>query len=357
MRDVTMHNQFMHRAYLQACLGRGLCAPNPSVGAVLVYQDKIISEAWHQGVGQAHAEQRVLDKAKDLPASATLYVTLEPCNHWGRTPPCVKAIIEAGIKRVFYGYADPNPLVAANDTPAQLRAHGIEVIHYPLALIEDFYQSYRYWTRTRKPVVTVKMALSLDGKIAGKEGKPVHLSNEICHQFTHEKRRITDRILTTAQTVIQDNPAFTARLGGMEQKKAVAIIDSSLKMPATASILKKASHCYIYHNKQIPVTTPYAGCHYHAVSATDEGLDLKAIIEDLGAQGAHDIWVEAGGRLFTALHQAGLVQRTWLYLVPQILGRHATEAFHDTQLFSKPYQLDWQACGDNMIACFDWNNW
>ena len=151
-----MHNKFLLAALEQAKKGRGSCAPNPSVGAVAVQNGKIISQSWHKGAGCLHAEQSLL---KDLPSGMndlTLYVTLEPCNHWGRTPPCTKAIIEHGIKKVVYAFSDPNPLVAKNNTPEVLRQHGIECIYFPLPTIDEYYQSYHYWTRSGKPYVTTR---------------------------------------------------------------------------------------------------------------------------------------------------------------------------------------------------------
>ena len=183
----SMHKEYLLSALEQAKLGRGICAPNPSVGAVAVCQDQILAKAWHPGAGQPHAEQVLLSRMPPLCQDVTLYVTLEPCNHWGRTPPCVDAIIAYGIKRVVYAYADPNPVVSTNNTPKILADHGIEVIHYPLAEIDAFYQSYTHWLATRKPWVTVKIAQSLDGHIAGPKGTRISISNSKCAQFTQKK--------------------------------------------------------------------------------------------------------------------------------------------------------------------------
>lgn len=352
-----MHNKFMQKALEQAYLGRGLCAPNPSVGAVLVHNHQIISEAYHQGAGKAHAEQLVFDQLKSQIPDATLYVTLEPCNHWGKTPPCVNAIIEAGIKRVVYAYADPNPVVAANNTPELLKKQGIEVIFYPLPEIDAFYQSYRYWIKTKRPWVTVKIAQTLDGKIAGPRGARIQLSNAHCEAFTHENRLKTDKILTTAQTVIQDNPAFTARVAGSEHAKDIGIIDSKLRLDQRFQLFEKASACTLYYDEKVMVQRKIDACRYEAIPSDKTGLDLSAIIANIGEQGVHDLWVEAGGRLFTALHDLGLVQRTYLYLVPEVLGPDATSCYHTRQKFAKEGVLvRWLSAGDNMIACFDWVN-
>jgi diaminohydroxyphosphoribosylaminopyrimidine deaminase/5-amino-6-(5-phosphoribosylamino)uracil reductase len=355
-----MHKQFMMAALKQAHLGRGNCAPNPSVGAVLVHQDKIISSAYHQGVGTAHAEhiviQQVIIQSKNTWqfTEASLYVTLEPCNHWGRTPPCVAAIINAGIKRVIYGFRDPNPLVASNKTPEQLIQAGIEVIHLPLLEIDMFYQSYDYWTHYKKPFVTAKMAHSLDGKIAGIDGIRWQLSNEQCAEFTHQQRLATDVILTSARTIINDKASFTARVAEQIKPKVLAIIDTNLSLAIDTSALALARHCHIYHDKQVSVIRPHDNCSYHKIPTKNKQLDLCAIIKHLGHMGKHDVWVEAGGHLFSALHEQDLVQRTYLYIVPTILGTQATSVYQEKNFFSRPHTIVWQPQADNMIACLNW---
>ena len=211
-----MHKEYLLSALEQAKLGRGLCAPNPSVGAIAVQHDKIIAKAWHPGAGLPHAEQILLTRMPPSCQDVTLYVTLEPCNHWGRTPPCVDAIIAHKIKRVVYAYADPNPVVSVNNSPKILAEHGIEVLHFPLPEIDRFYQSYHHWLLTHKPWVTVKIAQSLDGHIAGSQGVRVSISNSACSGFTHKQRKDSDVILTTSRTILQDNPLLTARLPGQE---------------------------------------------------------------------------------------------------------------------------------------------
>jgi len=350
-----MHKQFLLAALEQAWFGRGVCAPNPGVGAVAVQDEKIIAQAWHQGAGTPHAEQLILAKLPKNLSDITLYVTLEPCNHWGKTPPCVDAIINHGIKQVVYAYRDPNPVVAANNTPVLLSTHNIDVVHYPLAEIDAFYESYCYWTLTKKPFVTVKMAQSFDGKIAGVAGERVMLSNALCHDFTHQERLHTDVILTTARTINQDDPLLNARFPGSEISKPVAIIDSHGALNPRAKVLNTAKHCHIYYNEQFPPEIKHAHCSYHPMPADKGLLDLEAIISHLGGLGYHDVWVEAGGRLFSALHRARLVQRTHVYLVPALLGQNATSLYQDMDTYTQAYTITWQPMGNNMIASLDWH--
>lgn len=349
-----MHKYFMLAALEQAWLGRGNCAPNPSVGAVAVHQGEIIARAWHQGAGTAHAEKLALGQIPTGLQDVILYVTLEPCNHWGRTPPCVAAIIEYGISQVIYGFRDPNPVVAANNTTEILQGKGIKTLHYPMEEIDAFYQSYHYWTLTDKPWVTAKLAQSLDGKIAGGKGQRCYLSNTECAEFTHHNRLHTDVILTTEKTITLDDPLLNVRLKNSEQAKVVAIIDSRLSLKKEAKIFNTAKHCLIYHDERHAVDNPLPNCSYYAVPAKEDLLDLTTIIGHLGSLGFHDVWVEAGGLLFSALHRENLVQRTYLYIVPTLLGAEAASAFVGENIFNKKPTLTWQIKTDNVIACLDW---
>lgn len=349
-----MHEQFLLAALDQAWLGRGFCAPNPSVGAVAVSNGEIIAQTWHRGAGTPHAERLLLEGLPKHQSGITLYVTLEPCNHWGRTPPCVDAIIEHGIQQVVYGFSDPNPEVACNNTPALLRARGIEVVHYPLPAIDLFYESYKHWTVTRKPWVTVKMAQSLDGKIAGKGGARVFLSNDMCAEFTHKQRLHSDLILTTARTVNLDNPLLNVRLSENPIQKPVAILDRENLLNEKANVLTTALHCHVYHAETTAIRHRHPRCSYHALPLLNEHLDLNALMAHLGALGVHDVFVEAGGHLFSALHQAGLVNRTYLYLTPAILGDEALSLYDAPSIFKRKAHVTWQTMADNMVASFDW---
>ena len=349
-----MHEQFLLAALNQAWLGRGSCAPNPSVGAVAVHNGQIIAQTWHRGAGTPHAEQLLLDALPKNLSDITLYVTLEPCNHWGKTPPCVDAIINYGIARVVYGYNDPNPTVIARNSTKLLEEKGIEVIHLPLSAIDAFYQSYRHWTSTNKPWVTAKIAQSMDGMIAGAGGARVHLSNLECANFTHQQRLQSDMILTSARTVNQDDPALTVRLNGVEVAKPVAILDTHLTLNPEASLFKKASHCHIYYGEQYPKPSENKNCTYHAMPTLDDKLDLNAVIHHLGALGCHDVWVEAGGVLFSVFHKAGLVNKTYIYISSAVLGDKAVSAYHQADIFNRASHLRWQVMGDNVLASLDW---
>lgn len=334
-----MHEKFLLAALEQARLRRGHTAPNPAVGAVAVRAHKIIAQASHPGMGQPHAEQLLLQDLPEDCSNITIYVTLEPCNHWGKTPPCVDALIARRVKKVVYAYADPNPLVAENNTPALLKASGIDVVHYPIPAIDAFYASYTFWLRTGRPWVTVKMAQTFDGKIAGKGGQRMTLSNAACARFTHQERLHTDVILTTAKTIQADNPQLNARVDADVVAKPVAVLDRTRSLSASAKIHQTAKLLHVYHGKP-----------------NEQQLDLKAILEDLGRIGYHDVWVEAGAELFNHLHQQHLVQRTYLYLVPKILGTQAMSLYAQENILDKAEHIIWEAMGDNLKATLEWQD-
>jgi diaminohydroxyphosphoribosylaminopyrimidine deaminase/5-amino-6-(5-phosphoribosylamino)uracil reductase len=349
-----MHEKFLFTALEEAKKGIGRCAPNPSVGAVAVKNFHVIAKDWHRGAGSPHAERLVIDKLPMDDKADTLYVTLEPCSHFGRTPPCVDAIIEYGFQQVVYGYRDPNPLVVKNHSTEKLCEHGIRVMYYPLDEIHAFYQPYEHWTQTKMPWVVAKIAQSFDGKIAGPMGKRLQLSNEHCHIFTHEKRLQHDVILTTSRTIQQDNPKLNVRMNGEVLAKPVAILDRLLSLSPAADIFSTAKHCHVFYDKQQPCPQPRENCTFHPVSVTPEGLCLQEVLKCLGHAGFHAVWVEAGGVLFTGLHLARLVNRTYVYLVPKILGDDAISAYHLANTINQPAHISWMPMGDNVIAILDW---
>lgn len=350
-----MHKQFLLAALEQARIGQGRCAPNPSVGAVAVHNNQIIAQTRHGGPGTPHAEPLLLDMLSQPLEDVTLYTSLEPCNHWGRTPPCVDAIIRRGIRRVVCAYRDPNPIVSQNDTPAIFQRHGVEFIHYPLPEIDSFYESYRYWTFTKKPWVTVKIAQTFDGKIAGAHGERISVSNKNCAVFTHQQRLEADVILTTASTVNQDDPLLNVRLSDTACSKPVAILDRSAILNPQARIFKSASHCHVYYAEGVSAPK-LNNCTAHFVPETSGKLDLEAVISHLGTLGYHDVWVEAGAVLFNALHAQKLVNRTYVYLAPMALGQAATPLYTEGDIFSEAASVGWQLVDDNVIAAFDWSS-
>jgi len=350
----TMHEKVLLVALEQASRGRGFCAPNPSVGAVAVKADEVIGSAFHQGAGTPHAEQLLIQELGERARGAVLYVTLEPCNHYGKTPPCAQLVVKAGFKQVIFAYQDPHPVVVKSLSIDYLLANRVLVTHYPMPEIDAFYQSYQHWVTTGLPFVSIKMAQTLDGKIAGIRGERLWLSNEKCADFTHQQRLQSDVLLTTAQTVRLDNPQFDVRLSGYETAKPVAILDRCLTLSGNEKIFSTAHHCHIYYDAAIVPPRERSGCTYHPIEVVNGQLDLHQVLMHLGQLGFHDVWVEAGARLFDALHQADLVDRTYLYMVPRILGEGIS---YPHALFEKaPVSLNWLPMDDNMIAVLNWRS-
>jgi diaminohydroxyphosphoribosylaminopyrimidine deaminase / 5-amino-6-(5-phosphoribosylamino)uracil reductase len=348
-----MHQLYLLKALSLAKSMKGLCYPNPSVGAIAVKNNEIIAQAVHNGAGTPHAETQLLNHLPNNCNDITLYITLEPCNHWGKTPPCVNAIIEKCVKRIVYAYKDPNPIVHANNTPKLLQDAGVEVIHYPLIDVDVFYKSYKYWMTTKKPYIIAKLAQSIDGKIAKDNGKPILLTNVECQSFTHSQRKTCDCLLTSYKTINNDNPQFNARVNEEQIKKPLAIIDPSLQTNVQAKIWSSTSQIILFHNKNI-------NNHFNASNVSSFGIDtydngklkLDSIIQILGEIGFHDIWIEVGGILFSEFHRLQLIDETYIYISPHILGQNAKPGY----LYDLKYksQISWHIAKDNIIANFKW---
>ena len=350
-----MHKEFLLSALQQAKLGRGRCAPNPSVGAVAVHNGVVIAKACHLGAGSPHAERVLLAQLPAGTQGVTLYVTLEPCNHWGRTPPCVEAIIAHDVKRVVYAYSDPNPLVSSNHTPKILQDHGIEVLHYPVPEINEFYQSYHHWLQTGMPWVTMKVAQSLDGKITGRSGERAAISNAACFDFTQQRRSESDVILTTSATVLRDNPQFTVRKFEQDvEAKPIAILDTHLQLRHDIQALALAKTGHVYYEQDQVVEHQQAGCTYYPIPLQGNRLNLTAVLGHLGALGYHDVWVEAGAQLFGEMHKKRLVNRTYIYIAAHVIGASALSLYSEDITFEHSQSSSWQVMDDNVILTMNW---
>lgn len=351
-----MHKPFLLAALNQARLGRGKCAPNPAVGAVAVKNNKIIAYATHLGAGTFHAEKLLLEKLPPNIDNLTIYVTLEPCNHWGRTPPCVESIINYGVKRVVYAYKDPNPLVSINNTPQILKAHGIEVIFYPVDEINEFYQSYTHWIFTKKPFITIKIAQSIDGKIAGFKGRRTKISNANCNFYTHQQRFYTDAILTSANTVNNDNPLLNARIDTQVEPKNIVILDRTLKVNPASKVFQNAKNCHIFYDSKQSINNIIGNANYHPIVCDENKLPLQSMVYKLGELGFHDVWVESGARLFNELHTAKLVNKTLIYISSDILGENSMPLYANNHIFRECNDIKWQPLGNNVLLSLSWSN-
>ena len=341
--------QYMREALRLASIRRGFCAPNPSVGAVIVKEGKIIARGLHWASGCAHAEVDALHKLQAGEAQgATLYVTLEPCCHFGKTPPCTQAIINSGITRLVYGFRDPNPIVSGKGEQILLEA-GIMCEYLELSKINTYYQSYNYWQKTQRPWVTAKLAVSLDGKIAQENGRPAVITGPELEKYTHTCRKHSDAILTTAKTICCDDPALNVRLEEETLAKPVYILDRLLAIPLGARIFNTASKITLFHQAGLD-TTEFNKLGAHCVPM----VNLSEILLHIGTEGVQDLWVEAGGQCFQSLCEQGFAQRALLYLGASWLGKKAQSAFAENfDVFTRAQAIHWQMFGRDALCELD----
>ena len=324
--------------------GRGKCSPNPAVGAVVVRDDTILAIGYTQPCGQDHAEVQAIKKAGDC-NGADLYVTLEPCSHYGKTPPCAEGIISAGIKNVFAGIKDPNPKVNGKGFE-MLKQAGIKA-EYPFFedTISRQLECYLHWITTGKPFVILKNAVSLDGKIADTQGNSKWITNESSRKKVHELRQEVDAVLTTINTVKQDNPTLNVRLENTHKHPIRIVLDPFLELSKDSNIYK-TTHEYktmVFHAQQATNSPPkrggceadgepyrglqasLSGCNgghikYIPVSSSDSCLDISEILTILGEMKITSLLVEAGTTLNSYMLKKRLVNKLFYFIAPRILG-------------------------------------
>lgn len=348
--STDFHIPALKKALALAQERKGFCAPNPAVGALVVKNGHVLSSGVHFQYGAPHAEGDALRQLGAQAKNADLYVTLEPCCHWGKTPPCTELIIQSGIKTVYYGMKDPNPRVSGKGVH-QLEQAGIVCHRLELSEIQDFYKSYVHWTVHKKPWVTAKIALSLDGKCAGFGGIPVQITGPELKRETHRRRQRADAILTTINTIVNDNPQLNVRNDYRTLSKALYILDSKLRLPLTANIFKTAKSITVFHKKNAENDKKNALISLKVrcieIESTQTGLDLNAVMEHIGNDGVHDLWVEAGGRCYQALLNQNLIHTGRFAIAPKILGPQAMSAFDqefDLTVIDKKISWEWYGC-------------
>lgn len=327
--------RYMARALTLA--GRGLyhTDPNPRVGCVLVKDGIVVGEGWHARAGAAHAEVNALDAAGERARGATAYVTLEPCCHHGRTPPCTDALLDAGIARLVAAMSDPNPQVAGKGFMI-LRDAGVTVECGLLeaearALNPGFIQRM---TQDR-PFVRLKLAMSLDGRTALASGESRWLTGAAARQDVQRLRARASAILTGIGTVLADNPGLNVRLPEATRQPLRVILDAELRTPPTAQTLRLPGQVLIFtavadRAAQAPLRT--AGAEIVVVSRGGSSLDLHAVMAELARRECNEVHVECGSTLAGALLQAGLVDELVIYIAPLLLGDKARGLFRLPEL-------------------------
>lgn len=314
----------MHRAL--ALAARGRTSPNPQVGAVVSYNDEIMAEGFHPRCGGPHAEVVALEKADKKAHGCDLYVTLEPCNHHGRTPPCTEAIIAAGISRVFVGYEDPDPNVAGGGVEA-LREAGLEVT---VGVLRDrckqFYEAYAVHRDLRRPHVTLKAGMTLDGKIATRTGHSSWVTGPEARRAVHRLRHRVDAIMVGVGTLLSDDPQLTTRLPrGIGHDPIRVIVDSHARTPQNAKVINHGSarETIIAHTKEghdAARDLERQGVEALECRSLDNRVDLVDLLQRLAARGIVTLLAEGGGELHWSLIKAGLVDRVKLFIAPVIVG-------------------------------------
>jgi len=353
MQTNTDYN-FLNQALVLANKCLGLCSPNPAVGCVLVNPDqKIVSQGYHLAAGQNHAEVNALNNLTNANKNLTLYVTLEPCTHFGKTPPCVNAIIESKvITRVVYGYKDPNPLVN-NKAKKILQDNGIDCDYMPIPEIEKFYSAYSYWLKNKKPFVTAKIAISLNGMIATEDSTSVKLTSNLIDEFTHQNRAVSDAILTTINTILADDPQLNARLGENTLKKKLYILDSKLRLPLDAQVFTTTQSITIFYsfddeNKELKLRKQ--GCKLIKVDRLQSAINLTSVLTHIGEDGIHSLWVEAGGKCFASFVNAKLLQKAFIYIAPKWINHGKIAFANGFDKASLPGKKTYRQYGEDILC-------
>jgi len=319
-----LDTRFMRRALELAARGLYTTDPNPRVGCVLVRDGRVLGEGWHQRAGEAHAEVHALAAAGESARGATAYVTLEPCAHTGRTPPCVQALIGAGIGRVVYAIGDPNPLVNGAGAAA-LRAAGIDAAGELLAaearaLNPGFFKRMR----TGLPWVRVKLGASLDGRTALANGQSRWITGPAARQDAQRFRARSSVVLSGSGTVLADDPALNVRVEGATRQPLRVLLDSELRVPPQARMFDREGPALVFTASADGARRAELegrGVRVETVARDAEGgLDLAAVLRRLAELEANEIWVEAGARLAGALLRSRLVDEFIVYLAPSLLG-------------------------------------
>ncbi|NOX97320.1 MAG: bifunctional diaminohydroxyphosphoribosylaminopyrimidine deaminase/5-amino-6-(5-phosphoribosylamino)uracil reductase RibD [Nitrospirae bacterium] len=320
--------KYMSLALKLAERGRGRVSPNPMVGAVIVKQGKVVGKGYHARAGFSHAEVLALKEAGRKAKSATLYVNLEPCSHFGRTPPCVNEIITAGIGRVVIAMKDPNPLNYGRGI-RKLRASGIKVT---TCVLEDrakrINEAFHKFITEREPFMVLKVATSLDGKIATSEGKSKWITGSESRQYVQKLRREADAVLVGINTVLKDDPRLTVRNGnrGKDCRKGPlrVIVDSRARIPLEAKVLKGSAETIVattrYANKTRIRALEKRGARVLIVGSKKGKVDLAKLMKELGKLDIVNLLVEGGGEINASAFASRLVDKAVFFLAPRIIG-------------------------------------
>ncbi len=320
------HRPYMRRALTLASLGLGQTAPNPAVGAVVVRDGQIIGEGYHRAAGLPHAEPLAIDAAGGAARGADLYVTLEPCCHYGRTPPCTEAILRAGIARVFYACSDPDPRCSGGGH-ATLIDGGCRVFIGPMTRSATrLNRAYFKHKATGLPHVTLKMAMTADGRIATDAGESKWITGPEARRLVHGMRSRAQLVMAGVGTLLADDPSLTARLDGDCHRCDALIVDTHGTTPSHARALRRedGSNCLIACGEsalEAAERLREAGAEPLMLPETDGRVDLRALMVELGRRSIMTVLCEGGPTLAGALIAEGLIDEVVFFLAPKLLGQ------------------------------------
>lgn len=320
-----MDEKYMKQALTLAQYATGRTSPNPMVGAVITRDGRVVGQGWHKKAGAPHAEINALQQAGDLARNGTIYVTLEPCSHYGRTGPCVEALIAAGIKKVIIAMTDPNPLVAGQGIHT-LRKAGIEVVEGVLASeAAKLNEVFIKWISTKMPFVLLKSAMSLDGKIASYTGHSKWITGSESRAYVHQLRDVYDAILVGIGTVLADNPSLTTRLAYQGENPIRVIVDSKARTPLESNVVADGlAKTIIAITHEAPQSRVDAlrtcGVDVIVCESKDGRINLSNLFQILGKQQITNILIEGGSTINASVLEDNLVDKIQWFIAPKFIG-------------------------------------
>jgi len=340
-----------------ALLGKGYTKTNPIVGAIVTNQSEILSRGWHMAYGGPHAEVNAIDSCPVSTEGLDLYVTLEPCSHHGKTPPCAEKIVKSGIKRVFIGCVDPNPEVAGKGVE-YLKNNGVEVyVGYMEDLCASLIEDFAKYITTKKPYYTLKTAQSLDGKIASSTGDSKWITSEASRTYTHYMRAVSDAVLVGVNTVIADDPELNVRLMKSDRDPFKIVLDPKGRMPLDRKLVNNSADKLIYvtcDETDTSKTLADKGADVITLGGSGE-LDLNALSDELIKRDILNVMIEGGGRTAGKFFDAGMIDKVNFFIATIVIGGDKTsvsgngvasvaEAYRLKEIQSKQFE------GDIMIS-------
>ncbi|MBN2121019.1 MAG: bifunctional diaminohydroxyphosphoribosylaminopyrimidine deaminase/5-amino-6-(5-phosphoribosylamino)uracil reductase RibD [Candidatus Omnitrophica bacterium] len=320
---MNLDEYYIKRTFELARKAEGRTSPNPMVGCIIVKKGKVIAEGFHKKAGLPHAEIEALNKINNRAKGADLYVNLEPCFHWGRTPPCVDRVIASGIRRVVVASKDPNPRVCGKSI-SRLKKSGIKVTSGVLSseareLNEVFFTNIK----SKRPFVVAKVAQTFDGKVADSKGKSKWITGTKARQYAKKLRSLCDAILVGANTVIKDNPSLSCP----GKKLVKVVLDPRLRISSKAKLFEESKDVIIFTNKDVAKHKIEAFKDKASIVGLDclrKGFNLKMVLKTLYAEGICSVFVEGGSRTLGSFFDHRLVDKLYMFLAPKIMGKYSS---------------------------------